>query len=600
MKLKTLFLACCLFAGSQANAQQTVAFDVPNKFQPNTVLKSFDINQNFDSLTTEINGLKNGEIKTLTDKIATLEQLVADQATTINNLKTIVDNGNLGGVNVGDLQTKVTNLETSQGAQDTKITSIEQKLVDGSGQPIDLNALTSTVNDHTTKITNIEQRLVDGSGQPIDLAGINTKVANLETSQGVQDGKLSTLESAVGTHTTKITNIEQALDDGNGGLVNVRNLGNSVTNNTSKITNIEQSLVDGSGNPIDLSALQNRVTAVEGKNTAQDGSIAANATAAANARSIAVSANARSVNNAQAITANTNKNAAQDTAIQAAASAASTADGKAVAAQGTANTANSRAVAAQGTANTANSRAVAAQNTANTANSRSTTNANAITALRAEQTTQNNRLTALENANTTRGNQITNLSNAINTINNSNVMQLNPYFRRATVDGLPVVRILGANLQMLNGLPANNGVGNGLGNIIIGHNTKINNGRADPICTKNLTSNAGGTTGGISTRCATAGGSMARYVRTGSHNLIIGDDHSYVGNQNLIMGEANGANANASFYSGFDNNGAADYSAMMGGRQNTMLSEGATTNAGQGNQSAGSNRTRSAGNHTNF
>lgn len=106
--------------------------------------------------------------------------------------------------------------------------------------------------------------------------------------------------------------------------------------------------------------------------------------------------------------------------------------------------------------------------------------ANALTAL-------TNRVTALETENA-----------ALKTKTASMSLQ--------SVDGQPVVRFTGVNLQLVDGTGDTYGTPNGTGNLIVGYNANY-----------------------------------YAYSRAGSHNIVIGDDHGYSRNGALIAGHSDQA-----------------------------------------------------------
>jgi hypothetical protein len=150
-------------------------------------------------------------------------------------------------------------------------------------------------------------------------------------------------------------------------------------------------------------------------------------------------------------------------------------------------------------------------------------------------------------------------------------------------DGLPEVRITGANLRLVNGLRAT-ATTNGLGNLLVGYN--------EPREGEN--------------------------VRTGSHNVVVGQGHNFssfgglvVGRQNEISGAfaaisggfdntASGASAavsggifnrasgaSAAISGGFDNTASASATSVCGGQGNTASGESATVSGGHGNTASG-------------
>ena len=129
----------------------------------------------------------------------------------------------------------------------------------------------------------------------------------------------------------------------------------------------------------------------------------------------------------------------------------------------------------------------------------------------------------------------------------------------------------GMNVQIVDGSGDTDGVVNGLGNLIVGYNE-----------------NSGQT-------------------RTGSHNLIVGPDHSYssyaglvVGYENTITGSyssvsgGSGNTASGSYASvsgGYGNVASGSYSSVSGGHDNEASGEGSSITGGGHNGASGSNAT---------
>ena len=103
-----------------------------------------------------------------------------------------------------------------------------------------------------------------------------------------------------------------------------------------------------------------------------------------------------------------------------------------------------------------------------------------------------------------------------------------------------LLTITGVNVRIINGLgaaAANAGTINGLGNLTVGYNV------------------VGNTNGDI---------------RTGSHNLIVGDYNNYSSYGGLIAGENNTISGPyASVSGGYGNTASGDYSSVSGGDRNT-------------------------------
>jgi hypothetical protein len=139
--------------------------------------------------------------------------------------------------------------------------------------------------------------------------------------------------------------------------------------------------------------------------------------------------------------------------------------------------------------------------------------------------------------------------------------------------GLPEVVIAGANLRLVNGLRAT-ATTNRLGNLLVGYNESRE----------------------------------GENVRTGSHNVVVGQGHNFssfgglvVGRQNEISGAfaavSGGFDNTAS--GGFDNTASANATSVCGGQGNTASGPTAAINGGEANTASGLTSSVSGGrNHT--
>ena len=116
-----------------------------------------------------------------------------------------------------------------------------------------------------------------------------------------------------------------------------------------------------------------------------------------------------------------------------------------------------------------------------------------------------------------------------------------------SVNGTEMI-ISGANLNIVNGLGHTDSA-NGLGNLILGYN------KVDPAA---LGAN-----------------------RSGSHNLVIGDEHSYTSHSGVV--------------SGFNNEIGAPFACVSGGSSNFASAEGASVTGGEGNVAKGPGSSISGG-----
>ena len=136
---------------------------------------------------------------------------------------------------------------------------------------------------------------------------------------------------------------------------------------------------------------------------------------------------------------------------------------------------------------------------------------------------------------------------------------------RETVDGYDTLRLTGVNLQLIDGTGSTYGTPNGYGNLIIGYNDNVTD------------------------------------TRTGSHNIIVGDQHSYTHNGTILFGYNNTTSNNGTSVTGGQSNTAQGiYSSITGGVSNTVNTNGASaTITGGGNNTAGGDGATITGGNTN-
>jgi hypothetical protein len=121
------------------------------------------------------------------------------------------------------------------------------------------------------------------------------------------------------------------------------------------------------------------------------------------------------------------------------------------------------------------------------------------------------------------------------------------------VEGLPEVVITGANLRLVNGLRGT-ATTNGLGNLLVGYNERREGAN----------------------------------VRTGSHNVVVGQGHNFSSFGGLVVGRQNEiSGAFAAVSGGFDNTASASATSVCGGQGNTARGESATVSGGHGNTASG-------------
>ena len=146
-------------------------------------------------------------------------------------------------------------------------------------------------------------------------------------------------------------------------------------------------------------------------------------------------------------------------------------------------------------------------------------------------------------------------------------------------DAGTTLRLAGVNLQIVSGSGTTNGTPNGRGNLVVGYNADNAGDGAD--------------------------------TRTGSHNIVIGDDHTYTSHGGLVggldntisdvgacvlTGSQNAATAAyASVTAGAQNTASGPVSAVSGGYLNTATGPNSAVSGGSANTAAGTDSTVSGG-----
>ena len=112
------------------------------------------------------------------------------------------------------------------------------------------------------------------------------------------------------------------------------------------------------------------------------------------------------------------------------------------------------------------------------------------------------------------------------------------------------LKLTGLNLQILSGTGSTSGPVNGLGNVIIGYNEMPG-------------------------------------TQTGSHNLILGDDHTFTSYAGIIDGQNNKLNGAYAAVFGFNNTASGNYSSVTGGNSNAASGNFSSVTGGQSNTASG-------------
>jgi uncharacterized coiled-coil protein SlyX len=176
----------------------------------------------------------------------------------------------------------------------------------------------------------------------------------------------------------------------------------------------------------------------------------------------------------------------------------------------------------------------------------------------------------LDTANAT----ITTLQSQMSAVNNSNVMALDPYVSVSHDSRGPIATFSSINLQLVNGTGTTDGTPNGLGNLIIGYDLARTGNTY--ICSDGAYTDQ--------SSCEGAGDTVAVSLKTGSHNLVIGDENNYSQYGGLVVGFQNTINrAYASVSGGTVNTASGLYASVSGGADNTASGNAASVSGGQVN-----------------
>jgi hypothetical protein len=159
------------------------------------------------------------------------------------------------------------------------------------------------------------------------------------------------------------------------------------------------------------------------------------------------------------------------------------------------------------------------------------------------------------------------------------VNQLQAYIEidETTFPSQPVVRIVAANLQVVNGSDATANI-NGTGNLIIGYDET--DASALTVCTYGAFLDQAS--------CEAAEETWGNNHKSGSHNLIIGPGHSYSQFGGLVAGHTNVVNFfHSSVTGGQYNTAAGPYSSVSGGQYNIASQYYSSVSGGMYNTASG-------------
>lgn len=155
------------------------------------------------------------------------------------------------------------------------------------------------------------------------------------------------------------------------------------------------------------------------------------------------------------------------------------------------------------------------------------------------------------------------------------VPNLGTYVQVGTLNGQPVVRVTGANLQVVDGTGSTDTIPpNGLGNLIVGYDEP--NTSLTPICSNGAYSDQ--------VACEAAEATWGTSHKTGSHNLIVGQEHNYSSYGGTVLGFRNSSTRENATVTGGEANVARGLRASVsGGVFNTASGEVASVGGGTNN-----------------
>ena len=135
----------------------------------------------------------------------------------------------------------------------------------------------------------------------------------------------------------------------------------------------------------------------------------------------------------------------------------------------------------------------------------------------------------------------------------------------------------GCNVHVRNGAGATNTV-NGFGNLIVGYDEAFG---GILHCSNGLF--------GDQVSCESAGEIWGRHQKTGSHNVVIGADHSYPQSSGLVAGFRNVINGilGSSVSGGANNIASGRYSSVSGGLLNTASGNQSSVSGGEEGEASG-------------
>ena len=184
--------------------------------------------------------------------------------------------------------------------------------------------------------------------------------------------------------------------------------------------------------------------------------------------------------------------------------------------------------------------------------------------------------------------------------NLANMLAINDYVTLESVHGRPTVQFKAVNVQVING--AGFHASNGLGNLLIGYD-QLRNGDSGvyaPECSRG-TGIGSAFQEPVSTEaeCLAVGGTWQLNHKSGSHYLVVGDEHNYSSWSGIVAGGGNTSNSpNASVTGGLYNQATGYATSVSGGARNRASGYLASVSGGSHNVASGQGSSVSGGYHS--
>lgn len=180
---------------------------------------------------------------------------------------------------------------------------------------------------------------------------------------------------------------------------------------------------------------------------------------------------------------------------------------------------------------------------------------------------------------------INKLQSSLNAVESNSVLSLDGNLDYVVdANGYATAQFTGINVQVVNGVSQE--TTNGLGNLIVGYNNTRSIG--DAICSDGQYIDQ--------VACEGAGETWTINHKSGSHNLVAGDENSYSQTGGVVFGKINSINRNyAGVIGGYANTARGTNSSVSGGSNNTASGGNSSVSGGDGNIASGFDSSISGG-----